>query len=536
MAILDQFGNPIKARQTDLKEAQTSRLASLHQEFATHPVRGLTPRKLASILEQAEQGNIIEQHNLFLDIEEKDAHVFAEMSKRRRVLLGLEYSIEPPPNADKKEEANAEFLKEVITDIPDVEDIILDATDGIGHGFSCLEMEWQRNQNIWLPDNVEHRPQSWFTLDRETRTELRLRDMSTDGEQLQPFTWIVHTHRAKPGYITRAGLHRVLAWPFVFKAFSIRDLAEFLEIYGLPMRLGKYQSGADDNEKATLMRAVAGIGHAAAGIIPQGMEIEFTEAAKGQSDPFMAMINWAEASQSKAILGGDLSSTAKATGMGSGVADLQGEVRNDLRDSDARQIEGSLTRDMLYPILALNGKADNPHRCPRLKFETADPEDLDAKSKRDKTIFDMGFKPSAKYINETYGGDWTEIKKTNPKEETSTAAAKAQSTPKTGTSTKPEPDDVQGSTSVAGAGSAGATTVDLMTNRLEAETAPVIEQTLNDIRQLMAEMEEAGESLEALPDRLMALYDYLEPDQMAKRIQLALAAAELAGMNAVENP
>lgn len=513
MRILDQFGHKFETSQTVLEEAQTSRLASLHQEFATHPVRGLTPQKLARILGQAEQGDIVEQHNLFMDIEEKDAHVFAEMSKRRRVLLGLEYSIVPPPNADKKEEANAEFLKEVITDIPDFEDIILDATDGIGHGFSCLEMEWQRSQNTWLPDNVEHRPQSWFCLDRATRTELRLRDMTPDGQQLQPFTWIVHTHRAKPGYLTRAGLHRVLAWPFVFKAFSVRDLAEFLEIYGLPLRLGKYQSGADDNEKATLMRAVAGIGHAAAGIIPEGMSIEFEEAAKGQSDPFMAMINWAEASQSKAILGGTLSSTAANTGLGSSQSDVQNEVRKDLRDSDAKQIQGTLTRDMLYPILALNGKADNPRRCPRLKFETADQEDLDAKSKRDKTIFDMGYRPSLEYINETYGGDWTAIEKEPPKGETSTAAAKTKS---------------------AEAGASESGIVEQMTTRLEAETAPAIEQTLNDIRQLMAGMEGAGESLEALPEKLMALYAYLEPEEMANRIQLALAAAELAGMHEVE--
>jgi phage gp29-like protein len=242
------------------------------------------------------------------------------------------------------------------------------------------------------------------------------------------------------------------------------------------------------------------------------MEIEFTEAAKGQSDPFMAMINWAEASQSKAILGGDLSSTAKATGMGSGVANLQGEVRKDLRDSDAKQIQGTLTRDLLYPILALNGKADDPRRCPRFKFDTAEQEDLDAKAKRDKTIFDMGFEPDEEYINETYGGNWKKRDKAKEpsNKEKATAAAKAKAVT-----------DLD--------------SVDLMTTRLEAATAPAIEQTLNDIRQLMAEMEKVGESLEALPDKLMALYDYLEPEEMAKRIQLALAAAELAGMAAIEN-
>lgn len=512
MAILDQYGRPIKVSQTDLKEAQTSRLASLHQEFAGHPVSGLTPQRLRRILEQAEQGDIVEQHNLFIDMMEKDAHIFAEMSKRCRVLLGLGYTIEPPPGADKKEQANAEFLQELITDIPDFEDIILDAADAIGHGFSCLEMEWGRHQNIWLPGDITHRPQSWFTLDRETRTELRLRGMSIDGEPLQPFTWITHTHRAKPGYVTRAGLHRVLSWPFIFKAFSVRDLAEFLEIYGLPLRLGKYPPGADDTEKATLMRAVAGIGHAAAGIIPQGMEIDFQEAAKGQGDPFMAMISWAEASQSKAILGGTLTSTAANTGLGSSQSDVQNEVRKDLRDSDARQIESTLTRDLLYPILALNGRIDNPRRCPRLKFDTDDPEDLDAKSKRDKVIFDMGFEPDEQYINDTYGGSWKK-RATNDPQATAegapaTAAAKA-------AFSLTEGDD-----------GLDQLTADLTSGELNAQAEAMLGP-------LLALAESAPDQLLG---RLADLYPEMATDQLEQRLAQIIFIAEIKGrIDAAEN-
>ncbi|WP_308197178.1 phage portal protein family protein, partial [Achromobacter xylosoxidans] len=40
----------------------------------------------------------------------------------------------------------------------------------------------------------------------------------------------------RSGYIARTGLFRVLAWPWLFKNFAVRDLAEFLEIYGLPLR------------------------------------------------------------------------------------------------------------------------------------------------------------------------------------------------------------------------------------------------------------------------------------------------------------
>jgi phage gp29-like protein len=65
-----------------------------------------------------------------------------------------------------------------------------------------------------------------------------------------------------------------------------RDLAEFLEIYGLPVRLGKYPEGATEKEKSTLLQAVLSIGHNAGGIIPRGMEIEFQNAASGVAFSF----------------------------------------------------------------------------------------------------------------------------------------------------------------------------------------------------------------------------------------------------------
>ena len=53
----------------------------------------------------------------------------------------------------------------------------------------------------------------------------------------------------------------MLAWPWLFKNFAVRDLAEFLEIYG-PLRLGTYNPNtSDDKARATLLRAVIGIGH-----------------------------------------------------------------------------------------------------------------------------------------------------------------------------------------------------------------------------------------------------------------------------------
>jgi phage gp29-like protein len=374
MKLVDQFGKPFASQ--ELREIQTARLLALQNEVAGHPSRGLTPARLNSILEAAENGDLVAQHELFQDIEERDGHVFSELSKRKRSVIKLPWDIVPPRNPSKEEVTATAYVKELLQDMSDFEDLCFDLLDAISHGFSAIELEWQRIGKDWTIECAHHRPQSWFQLDPQTRSKLHLRDATPDGQRLQPFGWILHTHKAKSGYISRCGLGRILVWPYIFKHFSVGDLAEFLDIYGLPLRIGKYPSNALPEEKATLWQAVAGIGHNAAGVIPQSMTIEFEEAAKGSEKPFETMISWCERTQSKAITGSTLTSEAGSTGMGSGLADVHNEVRLDIRDSDCKQLAGTITRDLIYPLLAFNKGWTDVRRCPRIVFDVVEGEDI----------------------------------------------------------------------------------------------------------------------------------------------------------------
>lgn len=374
--ILDQYGNPIDTGA--LKEPQTSRIAMLENQYLTPMLGGLTPSRLSGILRAADDGDLTAQHRLFADMEERDAHLLCEIGKRKLAVMDLDWDIVPPRNATAAEKANAEWVKEVLTDAVDpVEDLLLALMEGVGHGFAATELEWRREGAEWLPA-FHPRPQEWFRLDR-FRRELRLIDASADGAAMQPFGWVLHTHgKAKTGYLGRMGLHRALVWPFLYKAYSLGDFAEFLETYGLPIVLGKYYQGASKDEKASLMRAVTALGHDARAIIPTDMAIEIQKVtADGSGTPHLAMIDWADRAQSKAVLGQTTSSEARATGLGSGVASVHNEVRNDIRNADARQIAGTITRDLIYPLLALNrGGIDSLSRCPRLVFDTGEAEDL----------------------------------------------------------------------------------------------------------------------------------------------------------------
>lgn len=375
MAILDQYGNAFE--QDILHEHQTSSLVHLQRQVAEHPAKGITPARLNEILNAAETGDLVAQHELFEDMEERDGHVFAELAKRKRSMVSLDWEIVAPRNASKEEENAVAYATEVMQDLGDLEDILFDALDAISHGFSAQEIEWARIGKDWMPNRLHHRPQSWFTLDKATRTELRLRDSTPEGQPLKPFGWLLHTHRAKSGYIARSGLGRILVWPYLFKHYSVGDLAEFLDICGIPIRIGKYPGNATREEKSTLWKAVAGMGHAAAGIIPQSMMIEFEQAAQGSEKPFEMMIRWAEHTQTKAITG-NLPGNEKGTGsgIGSGMADLANEVRKEIRDSDAKQLAGTITKQIIYPLLAINKGWADPRRCPRFQFDIAEGEDI----------------------------------------------------------------------------------------------------------------------------------------------------------------
>jgi phage gp29-like protein len=502
--ILDAHGNPIKIKQ--LRDEQSARVGFVRGEFENHPSRGLTPSRLAGILETAEQGDLAAQADLAEDMEEKDSHIFAELSKRKRALLGLGWEITPPANASPAEEKAANQVEEIIRDMDDFEDHLFDLADAIAKGYSHLEMTWNRLGRLLLP-SLKHRPARWFQTDPNDRETLLLRTDGGQGEPLWPMGWVQHIHKAKSGYIARAGLARILAWPFLFKNYSIRDLAEFLEIYGIPARIGTYPAGASEREKSTLLNAVMSVGHHAAGIMPEGMMLEFKEAAAGASDPFQAMIAWCESSQSKAILGGTLTTSAENTGLGSNLGDVHNEVRHDLLISDARQIAGTLTRDLIWPLVAINIPGIDIRRAPRFRFITDEAEDLKARADRDKVLFEMGWKLTREKVEEVYGEGYEPIQD-NPVPPPGKAALKASVGHACCSASVDQPDEV-----------------DAQVDQLLAQTQPAIDGLLDQIKTLL----DQATSLDDFENRLLAAYASLETTELAEIMALGLSAAELLG-------
>lgn len=542
MKILDQYGKPLTRK--DLAEPQTSRVAGLQNLTIQSSIDGLTPARVARILKAADAGDITAQAQLFDDMQDRDSHIHGEMGKRKLALLGLDWDVVPPRNPSASETAAAEWAKEILLDVVnDWEDLLLALMDGIGHGFAPVELEWERWGNEWIPQ-FHSRPQTWFRTTPDRR-ELRLMDGSAEGAPLTPFGWIMHAHvKAKTGYLSRTGLLRQLVWPFLYRAYAVGDFAEFLETYGLPIIVGKYFQGASEAEKSSLMNAVTNLGHDARAIMPADMELEIQSVTgSGSGSRHLDMADWAEKAISKLILGATLTSGADGKSSTNALGNVHNEVRKDILDADARQIAATLTRDLIYPLIALNkGGIDGLRRCPRLVFDSGEAEDLG--------LFAEALPKLATVMR--IPAEWAHDKLRIPEAQDGEAVLGSNSPlpnplPPAGEGTNPTPTGVRGEQTPplpqagdgGGEGNKAALTAltgnstpaieDQLATRLEQDAAPDMAAWLEQIQTML----DSAESLEEFRARLLAAYPGMDRSGMVAAMSAAFAAAHLRGMDEV---
>mgnify|MGYP000184382118 CR=1 FL=1 len=540
--IVDHLGRPFdpKADAAGLREPQTARVAHLQREFDSHPARGLTPQRLHSLLVQAEQGDLIGQLELADDIEERDGHVFAELSKRRGAISALEWDVHAPDDATPDEAALADEVDEWLENMPEFEDVLLAMMDAVLKGFAMHEMVWQPQGKRLLP-SFTFQPQRMFTTSANRRT-LMLRSLAPSqapdpaglppvlAEPLKPFAWLAHVHSSRTGYLTRNSLARVLAWPYLFKNYAVRDLAEFLEIFGLPLRLGKYPAGASAAEKNTLLNAVVNIGHNAAGIIPQGMVLEFQEAAKGSDGPFTAMWDRMEAMESKVILGQTLTAGEGQHGT-QALGLVHNQVRMDIRNADAKQVARTINEQLIRAYCLINRPGAEAMRLPRFAFDTGESADIGQYADNLPKLAGAGMR-----IGTAWAHKKLRIPEAGPDEAVLTAgAAAAPAAP------APEPGQAGGGgDAVAAAAAARAALASRppapapdAIDALVAEAAagwrpllgPLVGPLLTELNKALA----AGESLDAFAARLPSLAERMDGRALADDVARRAFGARLAG-------
>ncbi|BAN97873.1 hypothetical protein E05_31070 [Plautia stali symbiont] len=138
--LVDIQGQPL-AFSPDSQTAKTD-IPQVASRAPAHPASGITPNRAALCLRAAERGDMTALVDLAADLEEKDTHLFSELSKRRLALHSVEWRIQPPDNPNAQEKAQAVALEERLADASWFDNALFDATDALLKGYAMQEIIW----------------------------------------------------------------------------------------------------------------------------------------------------------------------------------------------------------------------------------------------------------------------------------------------------------------------------------------------------------------------------------------------------------
>ncbi len=507
--ILDQFGRPIEYDKLT-EELAAPRLTGVRQVWHNSVASGLTPGRLASILQAAAEGSAHDYLTLAEEMEERDLHYASVLGTRKLGLAGLQIRIEAATD-DAEDVRRADILREVI-DAAEFGELQSDLTDALGKGYAVSEIIWDRSGKTWMPERYEPRDQRFFQFDQETGRELRLLDEADPvfGVPLAPYKFIVHYPRLRAGLPIRGGLARLAAVGYMCKAWTWKDWMGFADIYGIPMRVGRYGPNASPDDINTLMAAVANLGSDAAAVIPESMRIDFTQAANvaGAGDFFKGLAEWWDKQISKGVLGQTMTAD---DGSSMAQARVHDGIRLDLLEADAKAQSNTLNRMFVRPFCDLNFGPGRPY--PKLVVVVPQPEDtkllIDALTK----LVPLGLEVEQSVIRDKLnlpdpdkGAKLLRSPGAAPLEFPGAFAQAANREQPTRPAAMPD-------------------IVDNQVRTMEAATAAPLDDMVDTIRELL----DSVSSLEEFRDRLIEAYPDMSTAQLADAMADGMEAANMAG-------
>lgn len=330
---------------------------------------------------QAEQGDTWRLFAMYRDVLIADSHIQGCLEARFLPILGDDPVI-TPANQDKPDDVRAaDEIRAAIDRLPDFNGLCADLLWGIAWPLSVVERTYK-------PADVPGLAVDWAEivpvpdrLFRWTNGVLEIQGVdATTGQPNGKFTrpdksrYIFH----RGHLLSRAklpdnwgGPMRALLWWFLFKTQDREWWARFLDRFGSPFPVGKFEK-SDDRSRQILERAFRLANRIGGLVVSTGTQIELQQANTGAADAHEKFFRLCNDEISRRILGQTLSSTASPQGLGNGASDLQGQVRGDMAQNDKKRLAQTLREQLFKPFLRLNHIAG---AVPNITFGGEEPEE-----------------------------------------------------------------------------------------------------------------------------------------------------------------
>ncbi len=321
----------------------------------------LSVDRLHQIISNAQQGDCGDLFDLYRDIIAADAHIQSEFGKRKIRLLGEQISVLPSDPKNDADVMAADATREMLDSIPDRIRILSYMMDSCLYPVSVLE-------KVFKPSN---KARLSYELAEIIPVPHRLLDFSQGGVRIfecddsgfkscQSYLadknkFIIHRNHilSSPDYW--GGPMRAILFWWLISAMDLAWWSQWLERYGMPFLIGKYDSN-DDESRYVLQQAFSMAARIGRLVATKETEIDFINALVSQNgEAFEKLLQTCHREESKLILGQTLSSEAQPTGLGSGVAESHENVRSDIALFDMNCVATSLKEQLVKPFLEFNG-------------------------------------------------------------------------------------------------------------------------------------------------------------------------------------
>ncbi len=500
----------------------------VNDKYSSYPSDGLTPVRLARIFKEADDGDVLRQMELFGEMEEKDPHLFSQLQTRKLAVTGLDWEIQPADEEELSEQA-ADFVREQLQGLENFDEVLTDLLDAIGKGISIMELEWGTDADgADIIENIEYvHPKKLIWNSQTDEMQICTKEFP-GGVSLPENKFAVHRYKAKSGHASRNGILRVVAWMYLFKNYDVKDWVAFCEVFGMPLRLGKYNAAASDDDKRELERAIYSLGTDAAGIVPDTTVIEFIESQKTTSvEIYERLARYCDEQISKAVLGQTLSSDSGGGSYAQGK--VHNEVRHDLTAADAKALAVTIRRDIIRPLVEFNfGPGVG---IPMIQFDCKEAEDQKELVDVYRTLAcDMGLKIPTAHIYKKFGipkpDDGEEV--LNPRSSAGTAVAEFKDLPGTGSGEELRRLDLKEETAEV---QETQKQLDQMAEEAVRKSEAAFREMFKPVLKIADTAKDLETLREALKDgvRIRELYEEMESPELNDLLHQALYLSELAG-------
>ncbi len=341
-----------------LRREHSAPRASGQRSVQRQHIRVLEPETLARVLAESEipgYGRAEGYLDLAEQMEESYLHYAGVLSTRKRQIAQIPIRIEPV--SDSPEDVADADLVRPFFERAEFEAELVDILDSLGKSFSASEIIWETSERQWMPLRLVHRAPQWFDFDPETGRRLMLHEIGEDGGwvELPAWKYVTHYGQVKSGLPIRGGLARAAAWSWMAHSFTVANWLRFCEVYGQPLRVGRYDASVSDGDRDVLRRALYGLSSDFAALIGSGMEIELLadSQATARSDIYRDLVSYLDGQISIHVLGQTLTTDAGDSGSYA-LGQVHNQVREDIERSDAHLLTTTLRRDLIVPVITLN--------------------------------------------------------------------------------------------------------------------------------------------------------------------------------------